>query len=446
MKKTRVIKETASGGSVGAGAIGASPSRLGDMRKRGSLKGYLLNFYKKTQNKLVLKPVHMPVIKEYYDLSDVVSRLKGVESFDVKQENTVTFGVEDDEGNVMKVSVKKDQAKDFEYRLARDLADTKENNMSGAKKMSLAELLYTLKGEFDIVDAEFPKIPKDVIYNADKATKASDTMGMEENDDVDDPMDMNQGPDAGQDDTGGLGGTGDDMNLDDTGETNPNDEDNDGLDDSAEEGGDEGSEEEGDDASVEDFQEDDQPATPESLLQSVMDMLKKDAEARTAEAQAAAEESRARQAEYAYKSSQATVAHEEEYAQMEADMESQKQKEKQAKKLANLAKHRVRQTSTMTESVLDQVILEIDDFDTVQSLMKSKRDLQQKYRIMPTDTPDAAAYKKAMLVASMKELDDRMKQVRTRDAYTAAQNRQNTMTQSRAKNQEIADVKTAQRM
>ena len=405
------IKETAAGGSTGGGAIAVSAGRLGTTRKRDSLKDFLLKWQNGVKNKMVMKPVIMgSPIKEFYDLSDVVSRLKGIEGMDQQKNDVVTYGVEDDEGNVMKVSVRKDQAKDFEYRLARDMSDAKDDKMSGAKKnLSLAELLYNLKDEFNIVDVEFPSIPKDVVYNADKATYGPDTSEVGENDVVDDFGDdesMNlEGDMEGESDFGGEG-------LDDGEEFSDEEmdiEDEDGED------------VELDDESVEEFSEEEASATPESILQSVMDMLKADAEAKKAQADAAAEEARAKQAEFAYKSSQATVSAQEEFARMELEMDQQKQKEKEAKKLADLAKHRVQKTSMMREStvpsILEQIILELDDFDTVQSVNRSKIALRQKYKVLPTDAPEVAQYKQQMLQQSMRELDTRLRAVKIRDRF-----------------------------
>src|SRR5216683_711822 len=132
--KKRSLKETASGGSTGAGGIAVVPGRLGFMQSRNSLKDFLVKWHSKVKNKFYMHPVNTVVpIKEFYDLNDVVSRLKGIESSDYKSSNTVTYGVEDDQGNIMKVSVRKDQSKDFEYKLARDMADAKDHKLQGSK-------------------------------------------------------------------------------------------------------------------------------------------------------------------------------------------------------------------------------------------------------------------------------------------------------------------------
>lgn len=418
------IKETAAAGTTGGGSIAVTPSRMGDMQKRDTFKSFLKKWSNGVKNKMVLKLVGAP-IKEFYDLSDVVSRLKSIEGSDQEKDNSVTYGVEDDDKNIMKITVRSDQAKDFEYRLARAMADAKDGKTNGVKtNVSLAELLFDLKDEFNIVDVEFPTIPKDVIYNADKATYGPDSSEADENDPMaDSEMGSDEemgdmGDDMDMGDTDGMDMPEGDMDADmDTGEVDdeeqPEDADEDDM--------------ELDDESVEDFPEEDESATPESILQSVMDMLKADAEAKKAQADAAAEEARARQAEFAYKSAQATVAHEEQFAQMELEMEQQKEKEKEAKKLANLAKHKVSKGNAlqhksfpMRESILGKVVRgiklnEFDDFDTVQSIGRSKMALRVKYKIDPTDSQRIVQYKNSMLQQQLRELDAKLRAVKTRD-------------------------------
>lgn len=458
MKKR--LKEIASGGSVGAGSIAnARGSLFGqDMRKRDSLKGFLRKFYSRTTNKLKMQPVptQFGTVKEayhinegQYDLNDVVSRLKGIENSDIKKDNTVSYGVEDDKGNIMKVSVKKDQAKEFEYKLARDMADAKENNLSGAThKTSLAELLYNLKDEFDIVDVEFPNIPKDVIYNADKVSKGPDTSEMGGTDDIgadegmDDEMgDQNQ--DFGtEDDEGGFGDEGMDDEM--GGGDLEGGESGEGMEG---EEGDMGDEElEPDDESVEDFEEEPETATPESILQSVMDMLKADAEAKKAQADAEAEKARAQQAEYSYRAAQATVSHEEEFARMETEAEEQKQKQKDAKRLANMAKYRVQKTSGLRESFLEQIINELDDTDTTQSIQRERVSLRMKFKIEPTDNPQAANYKKQMFQQANKELDDKLKAVKIRDGFNVNQRQQQQNDQLANQNQATNQLQALERI
>lgn len=443
------INETASGGSTGGGAIAVVPQRLGDMRKRQSLKGFLSRFHKSVNQSFKMKPVtpyfsgikEAYIINEAYDLSDVVSQLKGLENADVKHENTVTYGVEDDNGNIMKISVKKDQAKDFEYRLATDMSQAKDDSLSGkTAKTSLAELLYNLKDEFNIVDVEFPKIPKDVIYNADKATKAP-AGSQQMNGETDEVDDMN--PDQGMEgDEGMEGGDMDGGGFDENGEPLQGGQGGEGMEGEEGEMGDDLEAPEGDDESVEDYGEESEGSTPEGILNAVMSMLKSQADAEKAKADAAAEESRARQAEYAYKTAQSTVAHEEEFAQMEVEADRQKQKEKDAKRLADLAKAKVQKASSFREStsILGQIIQEmslneLDDMDNEQSINRAKNDLRMKWKIIPGDDNDTIAYKRLQYQDGMQQLSVQLKAIQSRNQYNMQMKKKQMQLQAQQQNQ-----------
>jgi hypothetical protein len=427
MKNNRNIKEDAACGAVGAGAVAAAPTRLSKQMKRVTLKSFLTATLKVRKKKLMLKPA---IIREFYDLSDVVSRLKSVEDSDTQRSDTTVYGVEDDDGNIMKVSVKANQAKEFEVELAQAMADANENKEASGQNVastSLAELLYKLKEKFNIVDVEFPTIPKDVIYQADKATYGPATSTEQPHDDLegDDPM-------ASDSDSMGdsMGDLGDDADLDvDGGDTS-------GLEGAGDESDEDalvdGDDELTDHESVEDFGEEQQSSTPESLLQAVMDMLKADAAAKKAQADAAAEEARAKQAEFAYRSAQATVSREEEYARMEMEMDAQKAKEKDAKRLADMAKYRVQKANNVQESsnsLLRQVIMELDNFDTVQSLMRQKASLRQKYQVQPADTLAVRQYKQNLLRLALRELNTKIDAARARDTFLGSQQRTNPQAQ-----------------
>ncbi|MGL5917081.1 MAG: hypothetical protein ACRCZC_05200, partial [Culicoidibacterales bacterium] len=352
------INETASGGAVGAGGIAVrtdGPGINGNQRKR--LQDFLRGFNNKVVNRWKFSPVKTPFpirVNEAFDLQDVLSRLRGIEGKSSEPRDNVTYGVEDDEGNIMKVTVRKDQAAEFEAVLGHELADIEAFSVTGTegKDVSMAELLYNLKDKFDIVDVEFPKIPTDVVYNADKATyQANDNPPA--NDPVEDKMgdDMNSlnnsdGMNMGdEDDFGPVSNKNSPLDLNDV----------EGVDELGGEGGNlsgtpsnndiENLEPEGDAEGVEDFEE--PPADEGSILDRVLDMLKAQAEAETAKANAEAEKYRADQAEYSARAAHATVAQEEEMARMEAEMEEQKSQQKQAKKLADIARYRVQKASGM---------------------------------------------------------------------------------------------------
>ncbi len=427
------LNETAGGGATGAGGVAVRTDGPGiSGKQRRSLQDYLRKFQKRVVNRYKFAPVTpFPIrLGEAFDLQDVLSRLRGIEGKSVEPRDNVTYGVEDDEGNIMKVTVRKDQAAEFEAVLAHELADIEAFSVTGqeGKDVSMAELLYNLKDKFDIIDVEFPKIPTDVVYNADQATyKAADELPP--NDSVtDDQTNLDQGGDMGMGDDMGSPDMGDDAGSqgmeDDLGPVSNrnqkidlNNMSGDGIDDlEGDAMGGENSlegdleEPEGDADGVEGFEE---PAPDEgSILDRVLDMLKAQAEAETAKAQAEAEKYRADQAEYSARAAQATVSQQEELARMEADMEKQKAQEKQAKKLADIAKYRVQQTSSMNES---------DSGETVALVRKLMAALPQKWEVFPNDDIETRAYKNQQQANEMRELQARMRSARAREIYAKQQ-------------------------
>jgi hypothetical protein len=190
------------------------------------------------------------------------------------------------------------------------------------KDISLAELLYKLKDLFDVRDVEFPSIPEDIIYNADET---STTVS---NDDVD-IQDENVPPDE----------------FDLEGESNFEDEFNpEEIGDETEEG-----EEIIDDESVEDFSEIEDESSTQSILMSIIDMLKSQAEEQKARHEAEAEKARAEQAEYSARAAEATLNNREELIAMQAEKNEQKSKEKEAKKQADLATYRYKKSKGMLD-------------------------------------------------------------------------------------------------
>lgn len=421
------LNETAGGGATGAGGVAVRTDGPGiSGKQRRSLQDYLRKFQKRVVNRYKFAPVTpFPIrLGEAFDLQDVLSRLRGIEGKSVEPRDNVTYGVEDDEGNIMKVTVRKDQAAEFEAVLAHELADIEAFSVTGeqGKDVSMAELLYNLKDKFDIIDVEFPKIPTDVVYNADQAT-VQPASQMPANDQVtDDQTNLDQGGDMGMGGDIGAPGMGDDdlgpvangrdkMDLNDISGEGIDDLEGDAM-------GGEGEtdelalEPEGDAEGVEGFEE--PPADEGSILDRVLDMLKAQAEAETAKANAEAEKYRADQAEYSARAAQATVAQQEELARMEADMEKQKAQEKQAKKLADIAKYRVQQTSSFG-------VNESDSGETVALVRKLMAALPQKWEVFPNDDMATRAYKNQQQANEMRELQARMRSARAREIYAKQQ-------------------------
>lgn len=420
------LNETASGGAIGSGGIAVRlDGKIIDGKERRRLQDFLRSFNKKVTNRFKYKPVTpFPItVNEAFDIQDVLSRLRGLEDRPNARQEGVTYGVEDNEGNVMKVTVRKDQAGEFETTLGHELADIEAFSITGqsGKDISMAELLFNLKDRFDIIDVQFPKIPTDVVYNADDASfnvPDSQLSNDEVPDDDFDDMDAGMGPD-------------DMMNLDDMDEIE-GEEGEAGLD--GDMGGDgelEGELDDIDADGVEDFTE---PAEPEgSILDKVLDMLKSQADAERAKAEAAAEESRAKQAEYSARASEATIAQEEELARMEADMEQQKDKEKQARKLADIAKYRVSKASGLRES---------DDLETVAMVRRMMTQVQQQFSFVPNpnaseqENAERRQYMAQQKANKMRELQARMRSARAREIYDAQQQRNQKQQQVQQRQQD----------
>lgn len=407
----KILNETAGGGAVGAGGIAVrtdGPGLAGTQRRK--LQDFLRNFNKKVMNQFAYYVVPASVT-EAFDTEDVLSRLRGIEGKKISPVDHVTYGVEDDEGNIMKVTVRKDQAAEFEAVLAHEMAAIDAFSVTGqGQNVSMAELLYNLKDKFDIIDVQFPKIPTDVVYNADEASysvgneqPSTDVVG-----DAQTNLDDELGPATDGETALDLGTLGDEE-----GELPPPGE------------GEELPPLEGDAEGVEDFAE-----TPDegSILDKVLDMLKAQAEAQTAQAQAEAEKYRAEQAEYSARAAQATVAQEEELARMELEMQKQKEKEARAKKLADIAKFRVQQASGVTEG---------DSGETVAMVRKMMAALPQKWEVFPNDSPETRAYKQRQQANEMRELQARMRTARTREIFQQQQRQeQNRQEQPQQNNQQ----------
>ena len=260
----------------------------------------------------------------------------------------------------------------------------------------MAELLFNLKDKFDIIDVDFPKIPTDVVYNADQATYNVNDKSPANDMVSDDQTNLDN---AGMGETDDLGDISDpnapfDLStMGDEGTEAPADE-LDVLD-----------EPEGDAEGVEEFVEPTE-SSEGSILDRVLDMLKAQAEAQTAQANAEAEKYRADQAEYSARAAQATVAQQEELARMELEMDKQKDQEKQAKKLADIARFRVQQASGIKES---------DSGETAQMVRRMMQQLPMKWQVQPNDDAETRSYKQRQMANEMRELQARMRTARLRD-------------------------------
>lgn len=307
-----LINEIAAGGSTGAGAIGGFRGSLFGGRpvtrpiprkiplikysrvKEGTLNsGGVIDVERDRRRGQSQLQRAMSLISEDltgatdFDAADVLSKLEAAEKKAETEKDTATFGLENEDGSVVRVYVRKEQAEEFEQALAQLLAGEDNDEDNENTSLEIAEVLFKLKDQFDIVDVDWGDIPED--------EEQEQTVGEEQ-------------PAEGEDAEGEL----------------PPEE------------GMEGENPEGELPPEEGMGED----QAKSALDAVIDMMKADAKAKQAEAEARAAEARAREAEWTAKAAAQKVKQEEEILDMETHEKEIQQQEKEAKRLAKLAKYR----------------------------------------------------------------------------------------------------------
>ena len=331
MSLLKTFIEDAAAGAVGAGAIstGGGHETVADLKPKrrkksktvegtlfagGVVNGEKRNVLKRVMNmetvnakKSFLESLGVDHGKNDFDASDVLSKIDSAQQRENLNDDTVAFGLEDDEGNLVKVFVKTDQAEEFENTLASMLAGTLADNGDpdgeNVEAKEIAEIIYELKDKFDIVDVEWPGIETDE----------------EEEQEVVDPAQAGgaaggaEAGAAGGMDAGGEAGAEGDLGLED-----PEGGDELGLDDE------EGDMEADDDA--------------KSALQAVIDVMKADAEAKMADANAREAEARAKEAEYSAQGAAHKVKREEQVYDMEAAEKDEKSRKKEGEQQAKLAR------------------------------------------------------------------------------------------------------------
>lgn len=302
------LMEDAGAGSTGAGGIAGVPTQV--MRRR--------------RAKLIKRPLSTQVEQIRYsnsvtesvdddtNISSIVARLNSAKHRGDIDRPYVTFGLEDQHGNLVRVKVSADQAHEFEQALAQTLQDDTTDGRD------IGEIIYDFKDRFDILGVEWPR---DQLEEADE-------------EDVE--------PDDQEDERA------DDNETDDTDDELPDVE----LPDD-------------DQSSLE------EPTAPvasnqttsaselNSTLIAIVDMLKAEIEAKKAEAKAREREAEALQARYATEIAQNKVKAEQDILDMEAWNKKNSMEQKEARKLAMLAKYRYEKAQADTED------RELDDYKMV---------------------------------------------------------------------------------
>lgn len=190
------------------------------------------------------------------------------------------FGMEDESGQTVKVGVKREEAADFELQLQDLMAEAEDTN----NELSVAEILFKLKDNFEIVDVRWPQIEQD---------EEVEQHASADNDDIE----LDFSPD-GEDE-----GTGE--------ETTTN--------------------------------ADTQLTQVTDLLNKFIEVMQAETSARQAEADARKREAQMREQELAMQQTHSRIKQEEQMLDMETDMKARKEQDKEVKSLAQLAQWRSEQ-------------------------------------------------------------------------------------------------------
>jgi hypothetical protein len=303
IEKTALAEEAA-GGAVGAGAVAAHATPLFAQLSKHDLPTKVRvvrspKKEKKAKKGLGLKEGFYSIQEDQthiggdtFDTNEVIAKLKALENKNKGEANkydTQAFALEDEDGNIVKVRVRREQASNFEGALNAFLQDLEDDEDGKRGVPEIAELLFKLKDRFDIVDVEWPEVPED---QEEGMALAGGEPGAEpgaEGGEIDLQAGGEPGAEGGELDLGADVGGGGEEDV-------------------------------------------------KGLLVQVIDMMKADAEARKAEAHAKAAEAKAKEAELATQQIYAKVKQEEQILDMETHTKKQKEAEKEAKRLAQLAR------------------------------------------------------------------------------------------------------------
>lgn len=276
-----LLSEMVTAGAVGAGAIAGFRGSLFAPLKRRKQEKYpkiqVIRFSQKPGYNFVKEDTG-----EKFDQADVISKLKASEKRNELGRDAVAFGMENEDGEIVKVYVRAEQAEDFEKALARALGKEGEDNEDETTEaVEIAEILFKLRDKFDIIDVQWPEI------QGDEEEEGEGALGAE----------------------GGVPPEGEEPV-----ESEP-----------PAEGG-------------EPIEPEENKEDIKSTLDKVISMLSANAEAQKAEAEAKKAEADSKTAEANAKAAEAKVKQEEEVLDMEDYYSQKTEKDKEAKQLAKLAK------------------------------------------------------------------------------------------------------------
>jgi hypothetical protein len=236
--------------------------------------------------------------EEEFNSLDVISKLQYAEKNVERDTKSVAFGLEDKNGDVVKVYIETSQAHEFEIALQRELKQEDQRD--------IAEILFELRNKFNIMHVTWPTVPEDEEVDMKlqpKDGESKDGDGLEGVDLPSEDGDSKDGKDGkSKDDELDLAMDPENGAADSSGST-----DVDSL---------------------------------KGMMDKIIDMLKSDSEARQAESNAKAKEAQAREAEAAARIAHTKVKSEEEVLSAENFYKQQQTDKKESQKLGRLAAYR----------------------------------------------------------------------------------------------------------
>jgi hypothetical protein len=277
-----LVNEMSAAGATGAGSVASAPGSLfggGTIDLKAARKKQRI-MMRRIGFSAIREALGVDLGKTKFDASDVISKLDAAQKKSKVGKGTTAFGMEDEDGQLVKVYVKSEQAEDFELTLSAMLAGEDEEE-DGNTSVEIAEVLFKLKDKFEIVDVEWPTIKGD-------EEEEQEVEGGEE--------DMTATDQAPEGEGGEVGG-------DLEGEPAGND-------------------------------------TAASALAQVIDAMKADSRAKEAEARAREAEANAEEAKYAAQSAESKIRQEEAILDMETYNKQKGDQSKESKQLAALAKYK----------------------------------------------------------------------------------------------------------
>ena len=357
MKLIKQIQEDAAIGSVGVGSIAAYPGAGQKKRAKKKSSGLFAGgILQRTNESLKRKPGRKIFVLENaeFDENDAEAKLKGAEKVDKAKSNCKIFGLQDDDGNTVKIYVKAGDADDFEQSLESALNSDK----------SVAEIVFELNKEFDIVDAEWGEIPED---EEETNVPANPQAGQNPQ-----QPGTDQKPEQGNKDSGG--------------EQPPSKEkgDEDAQAGDADKAGEEPPADDGDqeppaDDSVE--PDDDIKGT----LKDIISMLKADIEAKKAEAEAKKAEEARKAEEERHKAAAHQVKMDSEMLDAEEYFKKQKEKDKESRQMELLAKYRHAKAKDNASGDIDLDSFESAATSIVDAIFESKSQKTKKVKKVKAD-------------------------------------------------------------